>query len=144
MMKIRILQAGRYNDLFLTADDYEPGQVLETHDWYGEELVKKGIAEEIHGTALKSKVQMPKRSEVDTKTSRKTGSASPAPKPSSTPKSTPAPKPSTAPVQQPLTAAPEVSDAGNTANVQSTGEGTAAGDGQETPGSSDGDKGQTE
>jgi hypothetical protein len=162
MMKIIILEAGRYNDLFLTANDCEPGQVLETHDWYGEELVKKGIAEEIPGTALKSKAQMPKRTEVDITPSRKTGSTSAAPKPSSAPKPTSTPKPAAAAVQQPLTVAPIVSDAENSANIQPTGEGTPAGESQETQGDtgdgqgnesetgqddtgpSDGDEGQTE
>lgn len=94
MMKIKILVAGRYNDSTLTAIDCEVGQVLETHDWYGEELAARGKAEIVAGTANPTKIRMPARREVNTTSPKKNKTAAVVLPPN----------PFVAPVQQPLVA----------------------------------------
>lgn len=107
-MKIKILQAGRYNNLYLTAIDCEAGQVLETHDWYADELVALGIAEAVPGAARTEKIQMPRRTTVDGTSGKKNKAAKVA-----LPQN-----PFVAPVQQPLVATePASTPAGEPAAV---------------------------
>lgn len=125
MMKIKILVAGRYNDSTLTAIDCEVGDVLETHDWYGEELAARGKAEIVAGTANPAKIKMPARREVNT-TSPKKNKAAAVVLP---------PTPFVATVQQPLV--PDVSvPAGEPAAVSDTGNSTQTAEGGEPEGQS--------
>ncbi|HZU86595.1 MAG TPA: hypothetical protein VFF78_03860 [Anaerolineaceae bacterium] len=45
-MFIKIVVPGVYNDNHLEAHTCNEGDVLETRGWYGQELIKQGLAEE--------------------------------------------------------------------------------------------------
>jgi hypothetical protein len=68
-MLVRILTAGKYNGQNLRAQDCKVGDVLDTRQWYGENLIEGGLAEEV----APEPVEEPKKAKAAARTKKAPG-----------------------------------------------------------------------